>query len=83
MSTAQWLSIIVTVVGGAAVWGSLKNEVGNLKTALQELKGEFNRSKEDQGKRIGKLEAGAEVQRALTGARGVRVPKESREDEDE
>lgn len=74
MTTAQWLSIIATVVGAAVVWGSLKNEVGNLKTALQELKAEFNRSKEDQGKRIGTLEGDVKVhERALTGAHGVRT----------
>lgn len=73
MTTATWISLIVTLVGMAVVWGSQKNEIGNLKTALAELKAEFNRSKEDQGKRIGSLETETKVQRAITQARGVRV----------
>ena len=74
MTTAQWLSLLGSVVGVAAVWGSLKNEVGNIRTSLQELKAEFNRSKEDQGKRLGALEGDVKVhERALTGAHGVRA----------
>lgn len=73
MTTAQWISIIVTIAGIAVVWGSLKNEVGNIKTTVQELKSEFNRSREDQGKRLQNVETETKVQRAITQARGVRV----------
>lgn len=73
MTTPQWLSILGTLVGAAIVWGSLKNQVGNLETAFREFKAEVNRSREDQGKRLYELESSAKVQRALTGARGVRL----------
>lgn len=65
MTTATWISVIVLVVGVAGVWGSLKNEVGNLKTSLAELKAEFTRNRERQGERIEKLERAEEVGRRV------------------
>jgi len=72
MSTAQWISIIVTLVGAAGVWGQLKNQVGNLATKLEELRREFNDSRKDQGRRLQKLETVEEIRRA-TGA--IKIPQ--------
>jgi hypothetical protein len=65
VNTATWLSLIGMLVGIAVVWGSLKNEVGNLKTSLTELRAEFNRSRERWGERIEKLERAEEVARRV------------------
>jgi hypothetical protein len=84
VNTATWLTVLGGVVGIAIVWGGLKNEVGNLKALVMELRTEMKASSRDQGRRIGDLETAAEVaksvQRALTGA----VPiTESGRDRDE
>jgi len=72
MATAQWISILVTLVGAAVVWGQLRNQVGNIDTKLEELRRDFRDSSKDQGQRLGKLERVDEVRRA-TGA--FRVPQ--------
>lgn len=78
MTTSVWVTIVVSIGGfiitAAVAWGSLKNELGNCKTALSKLEGEFIRSREDQGKRLGRLETAEAVQRHITQARGIKLP---------
>lgn len=86
MTTATWISLIVIIVGAAVVWGSLKNEVGNTKAVLAELRRDVNDSFKDQGRRLGKLETALkvdeEVKRALTGAVPVHVARETSQESD-
>jgi hypothetical protein len=73
MSTAQWLSVLFTVVSLAVGYGVLRQTVASLRTELARVQATLEKitsdnrlSFERQGERIGKLETAAEVQKAVS-----------------
>jgi hypothetical protein len=77
MSPGEWIaigSVLVTAGGALAKLGSLDARMGKLEAT-------FDRSREDQGRRLGELETKAAVQRAMTDAAGVPVTTRRRGDE--
>jgi hypothetical protein len=52
MTTANWITIIIAILGVAVTWGQTTTVVAGLREQLRELRTEFNRSRESQGQRL-------------------------------
>lgn len=52
MTTANWITIIMAILAAAVTWGRTTTQLSGLREELRELRSEFNRSREDQGKRL-------------------------------
>ena len=52
MTTANWITIIIAILGVAVTWGQTTTVVAGLREQLRDLKAEFNRSREAQGERL-------------------------------
>ncbi|MFL5381307.1 MAG: hypothetical protein ACJ8GN_02150 [Longimicrobiaceae bacterium] len=59
MTTANWITIIIAILGVAVTWGQTTTTIAGLREQLRELRTEFNRSRESQGQRL--EEAGKEL----------------------
>jgi hypothetical protein len=73
VSTAQWLSVLFTVVAAAVGYGVLKQSVAAVRSELarlhaetKEAVNELRAARDRQGERIGKLEIATEVQKAVS-----------------
>jgi len=89
MTAANWITLLLAVIGAAVTWGSVSSQVGHLKETLGELKAqiaELKASRERTGERLGKLETSIQVERVRhdTGVHGHRlVPRRKPPTDDE
>jgi hypothetical protein len=52
VTTANWITILATVIAAAITYGALRANVGGVREQLSELRAEFNRSRESVGQRL-------------------------------
>lgn len=89
MSAANWITLLLAVVGVAVTWGSFTTKVGHLQETIGEMKSqliELKASRERTGERLGKLETAIQVERVRhdTGIQGHRlVPRRKVPTDDE
>ena len=75
MTTANWLTLILSVAGVAVTWGSFQVRVRILEARVAQLEKELGKSREAQGARVGEAEQRLS---ALEGAAGIVAPRPRR-----